>query len=74
MKIEIVGKFFDNHSLSIINREIATRLGDRFDVYITPVDPLSNQARLPVEKLRKLNFLIVLSLDHSSKLFKFSKP
>ena len=39
MKIEIIGKFFDNHSLSIINREIATRLSDKFDVYITPVDP-----------------------------------
>ena len=26
------------------------------------------------EKLKKLNFLIVSSLDHSSKLFKFSKP
>ena len=63
MKIEIVGKFFDNHSLSIINREIATRLGDRFDVYITPVDPLSNQARLPVEKLRKLKELSEKELD-----------
>ena len=57
MKIEIIGKFFDNHSLSIINREIATRLSDKFDVYITPVDPFSNQAKMPIDKLKQLKNL-----------------
>ena len=41
--IEFVGKFYDNHSLSIINRNIATRLAKKFDVYITPLDDYDPQ-------------------------------
>ena len=28
-QVEIIGKFYDNHSLAIINREIAIRLSDK---------------------------------------------
>ena len=34
MIIEYVGKFYDNHSLTIINRNLITRLEKKFDVYI----------------------------------------
>ena len=42
-KIEIIGKFYDNHSLAIINREVVIRLADKdnypdLDVSITPLD------------------------------------
>jgi glycosyltransferase involved in cell wall biosynthesis len=49
--VEIVGKFCDNHSLTIINRNLALELAkheDRFDVFITPRDHFD-----PKWKLRK---------------------
>ena len=33
MKVQLVGKFFDNHSLSIINRNLAKRFADKFDEF-----------------------------------------
>ena len=43
INIEILGKFFDNHSLSIINRQLAIQLNkvEDFNIVITPLDPLS---------------------------------
>ena len=38
MNIEIVGKFYDNHSLTIINRNIALELCKHHEVFITPLD------------------------------------
>jgi glycosyltransferase involved in cell wall biosynthesis len=38
MKIEIVGKFYDNHSLAIVNRYIALELCKHHSVFITPID------------------------------------
>ena len=40
MIIEIVGKFYDNHSLTIINRNIALILNEneKIDLYITPLE------------------------------------
>ena len=49
--VEIVGKFCDNHSLTIINRNLALELakqGDSLDVFITPRDRFD-----PKWKLRK---------------------
>ena len=40
MILEFVGKFYDNHSLTIINRNVATRLAKKFDIYITSLDDL----------------------------------
>lgn len=50
MIIEFVGKFFDNHSLSIINRNLAIRLAsiDDIDVVLTCLDGYD-----PVHKLDK---------------------
>ena len=38
MKIEILGKFYDNQSLSIINRNLAVGLSVTNDVNILPLD------------------------------------
>jgi len=57
MKVEIVGKFYDNHSLTIINRNIAVRLAKKFDVYLTPLDQYDPEFKLSsdiVGELKKL--------------------
>ena len=39
MIIDFVGKFYDNHSLSIINRNIVTNIADNYpdwEISITP--------------------------------------
>jgi len=57
MIVEFVGKFYDNHSLTIINRNIAVRLAEKFDVYITPLDQYDPQFGLYsgiVSDLKKL--------------------
>ena len=57
MIIEFVGKFYDNHSLTIINRSVITRLAKKFDVYITPLDQYDSQYNLTsdvVGELKKL--------------------
>lgn len=38
MKIEILGKFYDNQSLSIVNRNIALYLSQKYEVAIVPLD------------------------------------
>lgn len=43
MLINIVGKFYDNHSLSIVNRNLALELiKNNIDVKITPIDSIEN--------------------------------
>jgi len=38
MLVEIVGKFYDNHSLSIVNRYVAKELSKHTDVVVSPID------------------------------------
>ena len=57
MIVEIVGKFYDNHSLTIINRNIAIGLAKKFDVYLTSLDQFDPDFRLnsdTVGELKKL--------------------
>ena len=46
MIIEIIGKFYDNQSLTIINREMAIGLSKLHDVYITPLDQIDAEAKV----------------------------
>ena len=51
MNIEIVGKFFDNHSLSIVNRNLAIELDKIFEntdnkITITPIDQFNPDAKV----------------------------
>lgn len=53
MKIEIIGKFYDNHSLSIINRNLVKhfdKLG--VDFFITPTDSFDHQYKLEVQEAK----------------------
>lgn len=38
MQVEFIGKFFDNHSLSIVNRKLALQLKNLCDLTIIPLD------------------------------------
>ena len=38
LNVEILGKFYDNHSLAIVNRNIAIELSKYHNVFITPMD------------------------------------
>lgn len=45
MKVRFVGKFFDNHSLSIVNRNIVKNLAELCDISVVPIDtPVYNSA------------------------------
>jgi len=57
MKVEFVGKFYDNHSLTIINRNIVVKLAKKFDLYLTPLDSFDPEHKLSsdiVGELKKL--------------------
>jgi glycosyltransferase involved in cell wall biosynthesis len=57
MMIEFIGKFYDNHSLTIINRNLAVRLSEKFDVYITPLDQFDPQFGISSEIVGELKKL-----------------
>jgi glycosyltransferase involved in cell wall biosynthesis len=66
MKIEFIGKFYDNHSLTIINRNIVTRLSKKFDVYITPLDKYDSQYKISTELVKNLKKLETKDLGESN--------
>lgn len=59
MIIEILGKFYDNHSLTIINRYLALLLSEKEGVQlcITPLDQYSPESKLPKKIVKKLKQL-----------------
>ena len=57
MKLEFIGKFYDNHSLTIINRNIITRLSEKFDVYITSLDKYDPQYKVDTDNIKKIKEL-----------------
>lgn len=57
MIIEIIGKFYDNQSLTIINREMAIGLSKLHDVYITPLDQIDAEAKVSKSKIKKIKEL-----------------
>jgi len=61
--VEIIGKFFDNHSLSIINRKLAFELAKRddIDLYINALDTYDSQynvASADIKELKKLSGIL----------------
>jgi len=57
MIIEIIGKFYDNQSLTIINREMAIGLSKLHDVYLTPLDQIDAEAKVSKSKIKKIKEL-----------------
>ena len=62
MKIEILGKFYDNQSLSIVNRNIALNLSKKYEVAIVPLDRPD-----PSFKLDSNYIIELLSLEKNIK-------
>ena len=57
MKLEFMEEFYDNHSLTIINRNIIMGLSEKFDVYITSLDKYDPQYKLDTDIVKKLKDL-----------------
>lgn len=58
MIVEILGKFYDNHSLSIVNRNVALGLDKLgLNVFITPLDSFSPSAGVSKEDVKILKKL-----------------
>ena len=66
MKLEFIGKFYDNHSLTIINRNIITRLSKKFDVFITAMDQYDPQYKIATDTVKELKKLEAKDLGESS--------
>ena len=63
MLVELVGKFYDNHSLSIVNRYLARELTKYCKVIISPIDSFKHEAKLDVETLEALEALKATAED-----------
>lgn len=58
MIVELLGKFYDNHSLSIVNRYLAVELAKHVDkLYVSPMDSFKPEAKIAPEFLEKLESL-----------------
>ena len=60
MIIDFVGKFYDNHSLSIINRNIVTKLAEAhpdWEISITPLDSYDPEYKLDKNIVKQLKVL-----------------
>lgn len=56
MKLEIVGKFYDNHSLAKVNRNLVLQFDklDNLDFFITPTDSFSPDSKVDREEVKLL--------------------
>lgn len=76
INIEILGKFFDNHSLSIINREIALHLNNHkdFNVYVTPLDSVSPEFNLAKSVIKTIKSLAAKTCEIPDIQIRHSYP
>lgn len=65
INVEIIGKFYDNHSLAIINRKLAIGLDkvDDINIFITPLDIYS-----PENKTNKDEIKILKKLERKTEV------
>ena len=68
MNIEFIGKFYDNHSLTIINRNIALILNEdeNINLFLTPLDDYDPNAGLDKEIVKKLKDISTKEIDGNS--------
>lgn len=62
MIVEIVGKFYDNHSLAIVNRYLAKELSKRTKVIVSPTDNYSHS-----NNVSKYDIAVIESLKASTE-------
>lgn len=63
--VELIGKFFDNHSLSIVNRSLALEFAKSSDIkfFITPQDQPTPEFKLDPKTIIELQKLIIPGLQ-----------
>lgn len=54
LKVQYIGKFFDNHSLSIVNRNVALQLQHLVDLSILPLDSFNADYKVDVQQVQDL--------------------
>ena len=76
INIEILGKFFDNHSLSIINRQIALNLNkvEDFNIFLTPLDELTNDFKVNKNNIKTIKTLSEKECDYVHIQIRHSYP
>ena len=59
INLEILGKFYDNHSLSLINRQLAVHLNScsDFNVFLTPLDNINPNCNVDVSTVKLIKKL-----------------
>ena len=64
INLEILGKFYDNHSLSLINRQLAVHLNgcSDFNLFLTPLDNINPNCAY--DSFEKTNESYVIGLDY----------
>lgn len=74
MNIEIFGKFYDNHSLSKVNRYTAICLSKKHKVKILPVDSFRHENKLPVDQIEELKKLEATELKSTDIQIRHTYP
>jgi glycosyltransferase involved in cell wall biosynthesis len=63
INVELIGKVFDNHSLSIVNRNIALQLKDKVNLSISALDTYSSDHKLSKIDAQTISSLVNKPLD-----------
>tara|TARA_Y100000034_G_scaffold136800_1_gene215888 strand:+ start:15768 stop:16907 length:1140 start_codon:yes stop_codon:yes gene_type:complete len=74
MRVDLIGTFYNNHSLSIVNRYIAFELAKYTELYITPLDFFDPESKLEVEVLEQLEELKNKDLEDPDIQIRHSYP
>ncbi len=72
--VEIIGKVFDNHSLSIVNRNIALQLKDKVNLTISALDSYAPEHKISADDAKTLSSLVNKPLDHVDVQIRHSYP
>jgi glycosyltransferase involved in cell wall biosynthesis len=75
MRIELVGKFYDNHSLSIVNRNLAINLKDKVELSILPLDEFDSASKVDTDEVEIIKSLATIEeAEHSDIQVRHSYP
>lgn len=68
MRVNFIGKFYDNHSLSIVNRNLALQLNKQIDVKIQALDSPKYENKVSAQDIETLKTLESNRLDPDIEL------
>lgn len=74
LKVQFIGKFFDNHSLSIVNRNIALYLQNYVDLSILPLDSFNVDYKVDASQVKQLQALASKPSDAPDIQLRHSYP